>query len=136
MSDSNRIRVSIVPQESFAAGTPTDPAWQVLATTGQSIRDRIGYQQSQTINNDRNVQDLIRLSKSAGGGIPMELTWSPSAVTASSPAGEGLMQLITAAMAGSRCSIDGALKAVMKPFCWVRSPLPGNPQSSAGAGWW
>ena len=116
MSDSNRIRVSIVPQVSFAAGTPTDPAWQVLATTGQSIRDRIGYQQSQTINNDRNVQDLIRLSKSAGGGIPMELTWSPSAVTASSPAGEGLMQLITAAMAGSedaeQSSIFGAPETV------------------------
>ena len=55
------------------------------------MRDRIGYQQSRTINNDRNVQDIIRLSKAAGGGIPMELTWSPN--------GEGLMQMIEGAMA-------------------------------------
>ena len=92
MSDSNRIRVSIVPESTFGV-TPATPAFQVLATTGVSLRDRIGYQQSATINNDRNVQDLIRLSKAAGGGVPMELTWSPS--------GEGLMQLVKAAMAGA-----------------------------------
>lgn len=92
MSDSNRIRVSIVPEGTFGV-TPPNPAWQVLATTGQSMRDQIGYQQSRTINNDRNVQDLIRLSKAAGGGIPVELTHSPS--------GEGLERLIRAAMAGT-----------------------------------
>ena len=96
MSDSNRIRVSVVPESTFGT-TPTDPAWQVLATTGVSMRDRMGYQQSQTINNDRNVQDLIRLSKAAGGGIPMEMTWSPE--------DEGLMELITGAMAGTETAV-------------------------------
>ena len=92
MSDSNRIRVSIVPEVTFGV-TPATPAFQVLATTGVSLRDRIGYQQSRTINNDRNVQDVIRLSKSGGGGIPMELTHSPN--------GEGLMRMITAALAST-----------------------------------
>lgn len=74
MSDANRIRVSMVA-ESTPGTTPATPTMLVLNTTGQSLRDQIGYQQSQTIRNDANVQDLIRLSKSAGGGIPMELVY-------------------------------------------------------------
>lgn len=74
MSDSNRIRVSLVEESSFGV-TPATPTMLVLNTTGQSLRDRVGYQQSQTIRNDANVQDLIRLSKSSGGGIPCELTY-------------------------------------------------------------
>jgi hypothetical protein len=70
----------------------------ILQTTGQSMRDRVGYQQSQTINNDRNVQDLIRLSKSAGGGIPMELTHSPI--------DEGLERLIEAALSTTETVLD------------------------------
>jgi hypothetical protein len=90
VSDSNRIRVSVVAESSFGV-IPTVPAWQVLATTGASMRDRVGYLQSRTINNDRNVLDLVRLSKAAGGQIPMELTWSPL--------GEGLSLLLAAAFA-------------------------------------
>lgn len=70
MSDANRIRVSFC--EEPIGGSPT---MLVLNTTGQSMRDRVGYQQSQTIRNDANVQDLIRLSKSAGGGLPCELSY-------------------------------------------------------------
>tara|TARA_R110000822_G_scaffold137399_13_gene274910 strand:- start:414 stop:1586 length:1173 start_codon:yes stop_codon:yes gene_type:complete len=93
MSDSNRIRVSIIPEVTFGVTPTSTPAFLTLATTGVSLRDRIGYQQSQTINNDRNVLDVIRLSKAAGGGVPMELTYSPT--------GEGLMSLIKAALAGT-----------------------------------
>jgi hypothetical protein len=39
----------------------------------------------------------------------------------------GIAWWIRAAIAGRRCSIDGAFNAVMGPFCWVRSPLPGSP---------
>jgi len=92
MSDSNRIRVSIVEESTFGV-TPATPAFQVLATTGVSLRDRIGYQQSRTINNDRNLQDIIRLSKSGGGGIPMELTYSPTT--------EGLELMIRGAFAAT-----------------------------------
>ena len=96
MSDSNRIRVSIVPEVTFGT-TPSNPAYLVLGTTGESLRDRVGYQQSATINNDRNVQDLLRLSKSAGGGIPMELTYSLAT--------EGLGKLLLAAMANTETAV-------------------------------
>jgi len=83
-------------EESAFGVTPATPAFLTLATTGASLRDRIGYQQSRTINNDRNVQDYIRLSKSAGGGIPMELTYSPT--------GEGLARM----MLGAFASVESA----------------------------
>lgn len=95
MSDANRIRVSVIAETSFGV-IPTSPAWLVVPTTGHSMRDLIGYQQSATINNDRNVQDLVRLSKAAGGGLPMELTYSA--------ASEGLNLLMTAAMAGTEAA--------------------------------
>ena len=77
MSNADRIRVSIVSEDTFGE-TPASPAFLVLPTTGQSLRPRIGYQQSQTIRNSRNVGDYVRLSKGAGGGLPCELTYSAS----------------------------------------------------------
>lgn len=74
MSDSNRLRVSLVKEDTYGT-TPTSPAMAVLETTGQSLRDILGYQQSQTIRNTANVKDLVRLSKSAGGGLPCELVY-------------------------------------------------------------
>lgn len=75
MSDANRIRVSLIPEVTFNT-TPSSPAFLILPTTGQSMRDRLGYQQSQTIRSDRNIKDLVRLSKASGGGLPCELTYS------------------------------------------------------------
>lgn len=112
MSDANRIRVSIVPESTFGV-TPAAPDWLVIATTGQSMRNRIGYQQSRTINNDRNVLDLVRLSKAAGGTIPMELTYSPN--------DEGLDRMIRAVMcqaswttvyANGSCTLNGGTKTI------------------------
>lgn len=74
MSDANRKRISIVQESSYGV-TPTSPTMHVLETTGQSLRDIIGYQQSQTIRNDANVRDAVRLSKSAGGGLPCEFVF-------------------------------------------------------------
>ena len=51
MSDSNRLRVSLVKETTFGT-TPSSPAMQVLQVTGQSMRDRVGYQQSNIINDD------------------------------------------------------------------------------------
>lgn len=74
MSDSNRIRVSLVEEVTFGT-TPTSPTMLVLDTTGQSLRPRVQYQQSQTIRNDANVKDLIRTGFAAGGAIPTELVF-------------------------------------------------------------
>ena len=96
MSDSNRLRVSIVKETTFGT-TPTSPAMQVLQVTGQSLRDRVGYQQSNIINDDRNVEELVRLSKSAAGQTPIELMFSPT--------GEALELLLGATM----CSAETAV---------------------------
>ena len=91
MSDSNRLRVSIIKETTFGT-TPSSPAMKVLSVTGQSMRDRVGYTQSNIINDDRNVEELVRLSKSAAGTIPIELMFSPT--------GEALELLLGATMCG------------------------------------
>jgi hypothetical protein len=45
----------------------------ILPTTAQSLRNNVGYAQSQTLRTDANIQDLIRLSLATGGGIPVEM---------------------------------------------------------------
>jgi hypothetical protein len=75
MSNANYIRVSIVEESTYGT-TPASPVFLILPTTGQTMRDRVGYQQSQTIRSDRNIKDLVRLTKAAGGGLPCELTFS------------------------------------------------------------
>lgn len=95
MSDSNRLRVSIVKESTFGT-TPASPSMQILPVTGQSMRDRVGYTQSNIINADRNVEELVRLSKSAAGQTPFELMFSPT--------GEALELLMAATM----CSAETA----------------------------
>ena len=92
MSNSNYIRVSAVVESTFGT-TPASPAFLVLPTTGQSMRDRLGYQTSQTIRADRNVKDLIRLTKASGGGLPCEMTYSTTS--------EALGQAIRAVLCSS-----------------------------------
>lgn len=99
MSDSSRVRVSIVSESTFGT-TPTSPSMLVLPITGTSLKDRIGYVQSNVINDSRDVEDLVRLSKAAGGSIPCELRYSPSS--------GGL----TAALAATLCSTWSAAVTV------------------------
>lgn len=98
MSDSNRIRISIFKEITYGA-TPGSPAMKILPVTGQSLRDAVGYTQSTIINSDRNVEELVRLSKSAGGQTPIELMFSPT--------GEAIELLLGAAM----CSAETAVYA-------------------------
>jgi len=72
MAESNNLRVSLSQRTDFA--TPASPLNMLtLLTTGQTMRDQVGYVQSQTIRTDANVQDLVRLSLAANGGIPLEM---------------------------------------------------------------
>ncbi len=87
MSDSSQVRVSIVAESTFGV-TPNSPTMLVLPITGVSIQDRIGYVQSNIISYSRDVADLVRLDKAAGGGVPCELRYSPN--------GEGLNAAIAA----------------------------------------
>jgi hypothetical protein len=96
MSDSNRLRVSIIKESTYGV-TPTSPAMQIMPVTGQSLRDAVGYTQSNIINADRNVEELVRLSKTAGGQLPTEVMFSPT--------GEALELLLCATMCASETAV-------------------------------
>lgn len=95
MSDSNRKRIAIAQETSFGAG-PSPLDMYVLGVTGQSLRDRISYQESRTIRSDRNVQDIVRVGASAGGNLPFELTFPV--------ANEALWLLLRGAMCSTESS--------------------------------
>lgn len=115
MADGSRIRVSIIAESSYGV-TPGTPTMLVLPVTGSGLADRLGYVQSNVINPDRNVDDLVRLSKAAGGTIPLELRYSP--------AGEGLSNALLALLSASAytaaatpatsCTIPGGTKTITK----------------------
>lgn len=114
MADGSRIRVSIVEETSYGV-IPSTPTMLVLPVTGSGLADRLGYVQSNVINSDRNVDDLVRLSKSAGGTIPLELRYSP--------AGQGLSNALlallsssayTAAATVASCTTTAAAKTVTR----------------------
>jgi hypothetical protein len=111
MSDSNRLRVSLVKETTFGT-TPSSPAMQVLQVTGQSMRDRVGYQQSNIINDDRNVEELVRLSKSAAGQLPFELMFSPTTEALELLLGGTMCSAETAVATGSSGSTTGSSKVV------------------------
>lgn len=111
MSDSNRLRVSLVKETTFGT-TPSSPAMQVLQVTGQSMRDRVGYQQSNIINDDRNVEELVRLSKSAAGQLPFELMFSPTTEALELLMGGTMCSAETAVATGDSGSTTGSSKVV------------------------
>jgi hypothetical protein len=115
MADGSRIRVSIVAEGSYGVTPSPNPAFDVLPVTGSGLADRLGYVQSNVINPDRNVDDLVRLSKAAGGTIALELRYSP--------AGEGLSDALlgllsasayTAAATVASCTTTAAAKTVTR----------------------
>jgi hypothetical protein len=111
MSDSNRLRVSIVKESTFGT-TPTSPSMQILPVTGQSMRDRVGYTQSNIINADRNVEELVRLSKSAAGQTPFELMFSPTGEALELLMAATMCAAETAAATGTGGSTGGSDKVV------------------------
>jgi hypothetical protein len=85
---------------------------QVLQVTGQSMRDRVGYQQSNIINDDRNVEELVRLSKSAAGQLPFELMFSPTTEALELLLGGTMCSAETAVATGDSGSTTGSSKVV------------------------
>ena len=115
MADGSRIRVSIIQEGSYGVTPSPTPAMLVLPVTGSGLADRLGYVQSNVINPDRNVDDLVRLSKAAGGTIPLELRYSPS--------GQGLSNALLALLSASAytasatvasCTTTAAAKTVTR----------------------
>jgi hypothetical protein len=117
MADSSRVRVSIVAESTFGV-TPATPTMLVLPVTGASMEDQITRVKSNVLNSTRNVQDLVRLSKSAGGGLPCELRYSPN--------GGGLNAAIAAVMCSTYTAATTQVTAVTATVGSGRTTLSGG----------
>jgi Phage tail tube protein len=111
MSNADRIRVSMVLESTYGV-TPATPTMEILPTTGQSLRPRVSYQQSRTIRNDRNVSDFIRVGKSAGGGLPCELTYSGGTEALKSALGSVLCQPANSPQSYGTCTTTASAKTI------------------------
>ncbi len=90
MSDGSRVRVSIIEENTFGEIPVGLITLKQLPIVSTAMRDRIGYVQSNIINPSRDIEDLVRLSKSAGGTLPCEFRYSP--------AGDALMLALEAVL--------------------------------------
>ncbi len=95
MSDSSRVRVSIVAEPSYGE-TPATPTMLCLPITGVDIKNNTQYVESQVISDSRDVEDLVRIDRGVTGTIPCELRYSPS--------GGGLNAAIAATLCSSFAS--------------------------------
>jgi hypothetical protein len=112
MTASNAVRVGIVQRSSFA--TPATRDLLVFPVTAQSLRNRVGYQQSNTLRTDANIQDLVRLTQSVSGGLPAELTF-PVVNEALWFLMRGAMRATETAVATvASCSTTGAAKTITR----------------------
>lgn len=119
MSNSNAIRVSIIEESTFGT-TPSTPAFLVLPTTGQSLRDLIGQQTDPTISADRNLLDLIPISKATGGALPCVMRYSVPT--------EALGQILRAIIATETADVEAEIAVAS---CTVTS---GNATIVRGSG--
>lgn len=74
MTDSNRTLVTFI-EESTWGTTPGSPAMQELRITGESLIKGISNIVSNEIRSDRQITDLIQVSKEASGDINFELSY-------------------------------------------------------------
>jgi len=73
MTESNSVRVSLVQRTDFDTAATLDML--VLRGTGQTMRNRVQYLQSQTLRTDADVQDIARVGASVSGSLPTELVF-------------------------------------------------------------
>lgn len=73
MSDSSRVQLYSL-EESILGTTPASPLNE-LRFTGESLSENISNEESAEIRSDRQLTDLIQVSKDAGGGFDFELSY-------------------------------------------------------------
>ena len=75
MSDTNRVDVAIV-EETALGVTPTSPAFELLRITGApDLAFTPQTTVSEELRSDRQVSDLALVGATAGGGLPIELSY-------------------------------------------------------------
>ncbi len=73
MSDSNKTELSYVKETSFGV-VPTNPAFQKLRFTGETLRHAKDTIQSEEIRADRQITDLVEVGNMANGEISYEFS--------------------------------------------------------------
>lgn len=74
MTDSNLVQFSLV-EETVWGTAPASPAMQLVRYTGEDLRYSINNVQSQEINSDSQVSDLIQVDARVNGGYQFELSY-------------------------------------------------------------
>ena len=85
MTSSNQLRIGLVEESTYGTTPTVNATDQVLTVnaSGHSLGNQNRTEQDPTIRSDRNVQDLVRLDRSAAGNINFALRYSDSAGTES-----------------------------------------------------
>ena len=78
MTSSNQLRIAFVEETTFGS-TPGTPTMLTINSTGHGLGNQNKFDQDPTIRSDRNVTDLVRMDRTAGGAINYALRYSPSA---------------------------------------------------------
>ena len=78
MTSSNQLRIAFIEETTFGS-TPTSPNMLTINSTGHGLGNQNKFDQDPTIRSDRNVTDLVRMDRTAGGSINYALRYSPSA---------------------------------------------------------
>ena len=78
MTSSNQLRIAFIEETTFGS-TPPTPTMLTINSTGHGLGNQNKFDQDPTIRSDRNVTDLVRMDRTAGGSINYALRYSPSA---------------------------------------------------------
>lgn len=78
MTSSNQLRIAFIEETTFGS-TPASPTMLTINSTGHGLGNQNKFDQDPTIRSDRNVTDLVRMDRTAGGSINYALRYSPSA---------------------------------------------------------
>jgi len=75
MTSSNQLRIAFVEEITFGV-TPSSPTMRTINSTGHGLGNQNKFDQDPTIRSDRNVTDLVRMDRTAGGAINYALRYS------------------------------------------------------------
>lgn len=75
MTSSNQLRIAFIEESTFGS-TPSTPNMLTINSTGHGLGNQNKFDQDPTIRSDRNVTDLVRMDRTAGGSINYALRYS------------------------------------------------------------
>ena len=79
MTSSNQLRIAFVEESTFGVTPSPNPTMLTINSTGHGLGNQNKFDQDPTIRSDRNVTDLVRMDRTAGGAINYALRYSSDA---------------------------------------------------------